>query len=92
MREAIKHERCIELAFEGHRLWDIRRWEIAEQEGVMQGNMYGIKIYKIAGVSDEYTYKPYVFEVRSFKTRMYRHPFPQSEMDKLYLIQNPGYE
>lgn len=91
-RERIRNERSIELAFEGHRLWDIRRWEIAEQEGVMQGNMYGIKIYKIAGVSDEYTYKPYVFEVRSFKTRMYRHPFPQSEMDKLYLIQNPGYE
>ena len=31
MREAIRAERRIELAFEGHRFWDVRRWKIAEQ-------------------------------------------------------------
>ena len=29
MRERIRHERRIELAFEGHRIWDVRRWMIA---------------------------------------------------------------
>jgi len=29
-REAIRHERKVELAFEGHRYWDARRWRIAE--------------------------------------------------------------
>lgn len=30
-RESIRHERKVELAFEGHRYWDARRWRIAEQ-------------------------------------------------------------
>ncbi len=86
-REKVRHERAIELAFEGHRLFDIRRWEIAD-EGIMKGAMYGIHIYK---AGESCSYKPYVFETRSFKQAMYRHPFPQSEVDKGYLIQNPGY-
>jgi hypothetical protein len=31
MRNKIRHERRIELAFEGHRFFDVRRWKIAEQ-------------------------------------------------------------
>ncbi|TXE06290.1 RagB/SusD family nutrient uptake outer membrane protein [Seonamhaeicola algicola] len=31
MFERIKHERKVELAFEGHRFWDIRRWRIGDQ-------------------------------------------------------------
>ena len=87
-RDKLRNERAIELAFEGHRLYDIRRWEMAD-EGIMHGNMYGIHIYK--GTGDNCSYEPYVFEVRSFKPAMYRYAFPQSEIDKGYLIQNPGY-
>lgn len=32
MREIIRQERCIELSFEGHRCWDVRRWKIAMKE------------------------------------------------------------
>ena len=28
-RDKIRHERKVELAFEGHRYWDVRRWRIA---------------------------------------------------------------
>lgn len=91
-REKIRNERAVELAFEGHRLWDITRWEIAEQEGVMRGDMYGLKVYRIPGVTGEYRYVPYVFETRTFNTRMYRFPFSQGEIEKMYLLQNPGYE
>ncbi|TLX76461.1 RagB/SusD family nutrient uptake outer membrane protein [Labilibacter sediminis] len=31
MFERIKHERKVELAFEGHRFWDIRRWKIGAE-------------------------------------------------------------
>ena len=48
-RDQVRNERDIELAFEDHRLWDIRRWKIAENEGVMRGAMYGLQIYKITG-------------------------------------------
>lgn len=90
-REKIRNERSIELFFEEHRLWDIKRWRIAEQEGVMQGNMRGIKIYKLPEPSTEFRWEPYVFEERFWKAGMYRIPFPQSEVDKGYIIQNPGW-
>lgn len=32
MREIIRQERTIELCYEGHRFWDVRRWKIAKQE------------------------------------------------------------
>ena len=90
-KKRIHRERDIELAFDNHRLWDIMRWKEAETEGVMQGDMWGIKVYKIDGNNDEFRYEPYVFEKRSFQKRMYLNPFPTSEINKGYLIQNPGY-
>ncbi len=89
-RERVRNERAIELAFEEHRLWDIRRWMIAEQDGVMTGPMYGLKITKITG-STEFRYEPYVFETRTFDPKMYLHPFQNTEVYKGYLVQNPGY-
>ena len=89
-QKRVRNERAVELAFDNHRLWDVRRWMIAEEEGVMAGNMWGIKIYKIEG-SSEFRYKPYVFETRSFPRRMYLIPFPTTEVNKGYLVQNPGY-
>lgn len=90
LKERIRNERTIELAFDDHRLYDVRRWMIADQEGVMQGGMWGIKIYKIPG-SDEFRYEPYVFETRTWVRRMYLNPIPQNEINKGYLVQNPGY-
>lgn len=90
LKQRIRNERDIELAFDNHRFWDIRRWMIAENDGVMNGDMYGIKIYKISN-SNEYRYEPYVFERRTFLRRMYLHPFPTNEINKGYLVQNPGY-
>lgn len=90
-RKAIKRERAVELAYENHRLWDLRRWLDCEQEGVMKGEMYGIKIQALENNPNEFRYEPYVFEKRYFPTRMYLNPFPQSEVNKGYLIQNPGY-
>src|SRR5690606_1842109 len=35
MRQKIRRERAVELAFEEHRYFDVRRWKIAGQPGVM---------------------------------------------------------
>lgn len=90
-REKLRNERAVELAYEDHRFWDIRRWMIAENEGVMQGKFYGLQISRIEG-SSEVHYKPYVFENRLWSRRSYLHPIKQLEVDKGYLIQNPGWE
>ena len=40
MRDIVRHERMVELAFEGLRYIDIRRWKIAEN--VIPGKLYGM--------------------------------------------------
>lgn len=41
--EDIRHERKVELAFEGHRYWDLRRWRMAEHE--LTGGRTGIRYF-----------------------------------------------
>ena len=88
-RARVRNERAIELAFEDHRFWDIRRWLIAEEEGVMKGAMYGIRITRVNPTT--FSYLPYVIENRSFNKNMYLHPFELTEVLKGNLIQNPGW-
>ncbi|MEX2639106.1 MAG: RagB/SusD family nutrient uptake outer membrane protein [Balneolales bacterium] len=89
LRAAIWRERAIELAFEEHRFYDVRRWLIAEEEGVMTGEMWGIKIFEQADESLEYVKAP--FEERAWGNQMYRYPLPQGEINKGYMEQNPGW-
>jgi hypothetical protein len=95
-RELVRNERSIELAFSNHRFWDIRRWMIAEEEGVMQGDMLGIEINLIEPNAEPqpdkgFKYVTKVFEKRTFYRKMYLHPFTTDEVNKGYLVQNPGY-
>lgn len=89
-RTRVRNERAIELAFEDNRLYDILRWMIAEEDGIMTGDMWGLKIHKIPE-STEFNYEPYIFSTRTFPKRMYLHPFHKGEIDKGYLVQNPGW-
>ncbi|MFC7524121.1 RagB/SusD family nutrient uptake outer membrane protein [Parapedobacter sp. GCM10030251] len=88
-RERVRNERAIELAFEDNRLWDIMRWMIAEEDGVMQGQMWGLQIEQTA--PGAFSYQPVVFEERTFNRSMYLHCFHQNEVNKGYLVQNPGW-
>jgi len=77
LRNRIRNERRVELAFEEHRFFDIRRWRIAES--LLNGPLYGLKIEKIG---NNFSYTRYPFETRSFPFKMYVFPIPQSEIDK----------
>lgn len=77
LRELIHRERCIELAFEGHRYFDNRRWLVAEKEG---GAKHGFDIYKNEG--EGFWNENYVFETRVWDDKMYFMPIPQAEIDK----------
>lgn len=93
MRDRIKNERAVELAYEDHRLWDIRRWMDAEKEGVMQGSFYKVVITRKSGtgLSQKCDYVISEYEKRVFNRNMYLHPIFESEVNKGYMIQNPGW-
>ena len=91
-RQKIRNERAIELFGDDQRFWDIRRWLIAQDEGVMNGVFQGLQINR-TGTSPNflYSWQPYTFETRTFLKKMYLHPFPQNEVLKGNLTQNPGW-
>jgi putative outer membrane protein, probably involved in nutrient binding len=79
MRAVIQHERRVELAFEEHRSWDVRRWKIASS--TFGAPLMGVQIERkpLGG----YTYMPVKVEQRVFQPKMYWYPIPQSEVLKL---------
>lgn len=89
LRQAIRRERAVELAFEEHRFFDVRRWQIAGQDGVMKGQMLGLNLYEQP--DNTLRYRKEAFETRVWDDKMYLYPFPQGEIDKRYLTQNPGW-
>ncbi len=93
-RQRVRNERDIELAFEDHRFNDIRRWKIAEQDGVMAGDFLGLEIQKLNNATPfptAFSYKPFVFERRVWSSRQYFFPFDNNEVLKGNLKQNPGW-
>lgn len=79
-----RNERRVELAFEGHRLWDVRRWMIGSEA-------YGdIKAYRQVSKSD--SHEEYIYTTHAWKDSHYLIPIPRTEINKdAALIQNPGY-
>ena len=85
MREAIQNERRIELAFEEHRYWDIRRWRIAED--VFSEPVKGMQIVLSQGNP---SYQEINLVQAPFSERRYLYPIPYSEVNKnINMVQNP---
>ena len=83
LRERIRKERRVELCFEDHRFFDIRRWLIAKE--VMRLPAVGIK--KING-----EYQRVTLDTRNYNERMNLAPIPQDEVNNCpNIYQNPGY-
>lgn len=91
--EAIKHERRIELAFEEHRYFDVRRWKEAPK--YFGSTVHAITIKKYPDGKKTYEVDKLRSDVggdRKWDDKMYWLPITKSEMDKNpNLVQNPGY-
>lgn len=87
MRTIIRNERRKELAFEGHRFWDVRRWKIA---GTTENQlMHGTEPVKNSSGT---VYNTINVRKHNFTDKMYLWPIPESEVAKSsLLLQNPGY-
>jgi hypothetical protein len=80
---AIRQERKIELAYEGHLYWDMRRWKLAHQNYPVGYNNYRVHGLKITGTAPNYTFE-YVDcdkEDRKFLSKLYVFPIPSAEME-----------
>lgn len=87
MRDAIRHERRVEFAFEDMRPWDVRRWMLGET--YFNAPLRGVSITNNAGL---FTYNPIKVEDRVFVSKMYFYPIPQSELNIMKeWVQNPGW-
>jgi hypothetical protein len=88
MRTVIQNERRVELAYESHRFFDVRRWKIADQTENML--LHGMEITLQPDGSFTYQVVPAV--KHTFTTAMYFWPIPQSETSaSAKMIQNPFY-
>jgi len=102
LRQAIRHERRIELAFEDHRFWDIRRWLIGPQ-AYKQTSRIDVKYVSDVATSyrqpDGSTWGDPIFskadtpdDSRAWLDKAYFFPIMRDEMNRnTLLVQNPGY-
>ncbi|GGF14065.1 RagB/SusD family nutrient uptake outer membrane protein [Hymenobacter cavernae] len=90
-RDLIRNERRIELSFEEHRFWDVRRWKIAET--ALSGPLYGVQITREGTAANPtYIYTRQQVATMTFQPRLYYLPLPYDETTKnLNLTQNPGW-
>lgn len=79
-----RNERMVELAFEGHRFWDVRRWMIGEV-------FNKVELMKLYNENGNIKYER-VIKNRMWDDKMYFFPIPDSEVRKnSNLIQNVGW-
>lgn len=92
MRDAIHHERQIEMAFEEQRFYDVRRWKVAMQTENVPA--YGVSVTVDPSSPSGYDYtRKVALTGRSFQDKDYWLPIPLSEIQASngQLKQNPGY-
>ncbi|KOH44933.1 RagB/SusD family nutrient uptake outer membrane protein [Sunxiuqinia dokdonensis] len=85
MRQLIRNERRLELCFENHRFWDLRRWKVANLNETARG-------LQIEKPGSTLIYTPINVEARDYKDYMYHGPIPYGEVQKwTNLEQNAGW-
>lgn len=83
MRNFIHKERTVELAFEEHRAWDVRRWNVAVE--ALARPVYGINVSADGSITRK------VAQNRVFEEKMYFYPIPEGEVWKSGIENNPGW-
>lgn len=87
MRDIIQRERSLELAFEGERAWDIRRWKTATKE--LNGNVRGWNVFQETA---EAYYRPVILFKQTFSMKEYFWPIKENSLQvNRNLKQNPGW-
>lgn len=88
LRKIVRRERTVELAMEGHRLFDIRRWRIGEE--VIPGAVKGMTYENSNGELVTVQLSGFVKEFKSDRHYLWPIPFRERDLNN-NLTQNPGY-
>lgn len=99
LRSIIQREWAIEFYNESHRYYDVKHWKMTGIEnGIIGGPMrefqfteQGMPDGNLASTIAAVTYYDAVVYPAYWSPKMYLEPFPQSEVNKLIIKQNPGY-
>ena len=91
LKTKIQNERRVELAFEEHRFFDVRRWKIAEVTDNLP--LRGMLVTSTnPPTNTTFSYQTFVVEPRVFdKNKMYLYPIPESQVQINGWQQNPGW-
>ena len=94
LRDRLRNERKIELAFEDHRYWDVRRWRIAEE--VLSVQTFGLRSTRNIGPSGDVSFLYEVIEAEAEQMQFLPHhyviPIGQDRINNnTKLVENPGY-
>ena len=88
--DEVMYERRVELAFEGQRFFDVRRWMILDQTFKDIYRVFVLNDLTVDPPTATYTYS--LLQTRTYHEKLYYMPVPQSEIDANPLLeQNPGY-
>ncbi len=87
LRQRIYNERRVELAFESHRFFDVRRWKIAMD--IENRPLYGMDVIKAP--SGTKTYTPFKQLEKVFEDRMHWLPIENNEIRRTGIPQNPNW-
>ncbi|WP_160717077.1 RagB/SusD family nutrient uptake outer membrane protein [Chitinophaga solisilvae] len=88
LREIIRQERAIEMAFEGSRFWDLRRWKTAPQ--VLNMPVFGWDI--LQANYEDYNRRVFLYSPRFVAPRDYFWPVRETDLQvNPNLVQNTGW-
>ena len=88
MRNFIRKERTVELAFEDHRAWDVRRWNVAEK--ALGHDIIGMEV--TMGNGNEVIFTRKKAQSRVFEAKMYLYPIPETKVWETNIENNPGWK
>jgi hypothetical protein len=83
--DQIRHERKIELAFEGIRYWDVRRWRTAVND--LSGVFHRLNAFKILEL-DTFGYE--IINCQGDKSRVFKEDFYYLPISRSYITENPN--